>query len=498
MSELEAGLAQLEHLASQESQSAVDLKIADNKRNAALREKHIASLTAEREMKKKQLAEEKIKSGKLTQDFADVAEERDALEKTQKAKLKELQGLMNECAEKKAEGESTIERTIAYEREMKRKIREARKESDRMSQSILARMNNARKNSVFFQNERAEKEQKEREERERQKEEMREELEELKRTIEGMKESFKKENEAAERYYARIEREKDLFGKDANKDHEFKINLVQERIQQLNVKSSRELAEFDAELKQTTAQIEQEKANLKLVAEVAKASAKMKSDADQEHKLKETLWAIEREFTEQKQKVAELVRQEYDLQKELHKYDILPSEFAPAAPARKESANAPGPISQKQQAQPLNYSIQTQTAITQGKSQQQTQSRIPTASHLAQRSMQTAIPVPREFKLDDEGQMKSLLRQKTAEVQQSLQNFRRGVPQEQQVATMTELMSQSHLSVASKLHLAASQMEAEMRRDKSRIAILKTEGTKDQTKRPLVFQGKANLTPRPG
>ncbi|XP_065343177.1 myosin-1B-like [Cloeon dipterum] len=425
--ELDASIEQIQQLANSDNLASFELKVADNKRNVSLHNRQYATLQAKREQIRKQLSEEKSRNSKLTHELAEAVDEQESLERIRKNKLEELHQLIANCAEIRGECDRIAAQTAEYEREMEKKLNEVRKQSQRLSVNIQAQTQLARRNSMLYQSAAAERARREREEREQRKEELGEELAALEKTLEVVRDSCKQELEATERYFTRVEEELNLFGQDTNKDHEFEINLVRERIQRLGVRSNRELTDLDAKLLETKAQVEMEKKDYKLAVIVAQLDDAMRAAEEQEAQVRVVLEGVEQEVAALKNKLASVSKEEYDLEQQLKKLGVTPSEF----------------------------DVQTISNTEEIKRNERDTSSSPAGgAH------------------NEEG-LRMVLQQKAAEVKQSMQQLGWNAPQEKLIATMENLAGIPHTKVSYRMQDAASQMENILRSDQSKIDALK-------------------------
>ncbi|CAB3364064.1 Hypothetical predicted protein [Cloeon dipterum] len=448
--ELDASIEQIQQLANSDNLASFELKVADNKRNVSLHNRQYSTLQAKREQIRKQLSEEKSRNSKLTHELAEAVDEQESLERIRKNKLEELHQLIANCAEIRGECDRIASQTAEYEREMSKKIHEVRKQSQRLSINIQAQTELARRNSMLYQSAAAERARREREEREQRKEELGEELAALEKTLEVVRDSCKQELEATERYFTRVEEELNLFGQDTNKDHEFEINLVRERIQRLGVRSNRELTDLDAKLLETKAQVETEKKDYKLAVIVAQLDDAMRAAEEQEAQVRVVLEGknlmpefnasnakpflqpsksagVEQEVAALKNKLASVSKEEYDLEQQLKKLGVTPSEFDVQKISNTEEIK---------------------------RNERDTSSSPAGGAH------------------NEEG-LRMVLQQKAAEVKQSMQQLGWNAPQEKLIATMENLAGMPHTKVSYRMQEAASQMENILRSDQSKIDALK-------------------------
>jgi hypothetical protein len=328
--ELEARTLQLDELVKQERESPALLKIEDNKRNLKLRAKQISDATTLCAQKKNTMATQKTKLKNLAQERDLLAEERKAMEKLFGKKMDELDVIAAEIVSTQAELENTRKRTEEFEKEMNKKLEELRRKSESYGAELKREMEGVRRDSIHFTNQMDKKKRAEKLQTEHSKEELLQEMQSLNEMMEVLKQGHKLEMDTKQRYFARVERDLEVFGEGEKEGNEYEIKLIKSNIEKLGVKRNAAQVEFEEQQSKLKDDIEWLRRKMDSINVAADASKAISENMRRVEVTRDLVRTMERQINDKKTKYMEMHREAYDLKNDMEQ-NGLPSEFDPKA-----------------------------------------------------------------------------------------------------------------------------------------------------------------------
>jgi len=140
--------------------------------------------------------------------------------------------------------------------------------------------------------------------------------------LDTLRQGHQLEMATTQRYYARVEKELEIFGSGEKEGLEFEIQLVQENAQKLGVQASRELSQFEQTLKEQQLEIEREKLNLAVAKKIAAAQRTMQADGEKATRVRESVRTLDKQLRQKREQHHLLLKQEFDLRKQLEKAGV--------------------------------------------------------------------------------------------------------------------------------------------------------------------------------